>query len=122
DHLRGIAALMVLVHHLLVVYWTNKGLVAHFEFSPISNIGAPAIARWVGSFDLGAFGVALFFLISGFVIPLSFKRHTARTFLIARALRIWPTYVAALACDLAAGYASAHFLGSQFHVSSGQII
>jgi peptidoglycan/LPS O-acetylase OafA/YrhL len=122
DHLRGIAALMVLMHHLVVVYWTSKVVITYYTFSPTSNIGPPAIVRWLGNFDLGAFGVALFFLISGFVIPLSFKRYTTGSFLLARALRIWPTYLAALACGLAVRYASAHFWGSRFHVSSGEMI
>lgn len=49
----------------------------------------------------GPFGVALFFLISGFVIPFSFVRLSRIEFLIARFFRIWPTYfVGFIACIL----------------------
>jgi len=41
----------------------------------------------------GGFGVALFFLISGFVIPFSFLRYTRTGFAIARILRLWPAYM-----------------------------
>jgi peptidoglycan/LPS O-acetylase OafA/YrhL len=45
----------------------------------------------VGALSPGVFGVALFFLISGFVIPLSAGRNfTIRNFAIRRMLRIYP--------------------------------
>ncbi len=48
----------------------------------------------------GPFGVALFFLISGLVIPFSFDRHRTGAFLLARLLRIYPTYLAALLIEV----------------------
>jgi peptidoglycan/LPS O-acetylase OafA/YrhL len=41
---------------------------------------------------LGQFGVGVFFIISGFVIPLSFDGRIGR-FLLRRALRIYPVYI-----------------------------
>jgi peptidoglycan/LPS O-acetylase OafA/YrhL len=49
---------------------------------------------------LGQFGVAVFFLISGFVIPISLTRYDSGAFLVARALRIYPTYAVALTITL----------------------
>ena len=42
--------------------------------------------------NVGAFGVALFFLISGFVIPISLEKQSTKNFLIQRFFRIYPTY------------------------------
>lgn len=121
DHLRGIAALAVLVSHLVVPYLKNAEIADHRTISSALNVGSRVI-EWLGKVDLGAFGVALFFLISGFVIPRSFKRHNVRSFLRARVLRIWPTYLAALACSIGVGYVSSWFWSSQFHISWGDLI
>lgn len=51
--------------------------------------------------NFGALGVSLFFLISGFVIPISLQRRSASAFGVARLLRIFPTYWAGLAIQLA---------------------
>lgn len=56
--------------------------------------------------DFGAFGVASFFLVSGFVIPFTLEKSGRRSFLIARLFRIYPTYVVSLCVALLAVYAS----------------
>jgi peptidoglycan/LPS O-acetylase OafA/YrhL len=60
------------------------------------------------------FGVALFFLISGFVIPFSFRRQSRLGFLAGRALRLWPTYAAGLAVAVVALFVGAWALGEPF--------
>lgn len=74
DLLRGAAACLVVVQH---------------AFETIRNAGySVALLEYI---NLGRFGVMLFFLISGFVIPLSFRgADPVRGFLISRALRIYP--------------------------------
>ncbi len=59
-----------------------------------SSVPWPAGAELViaSPINFGAFGVALFFLISGFVIPLSFQSYGRLDFLVARFFRIYPTY------------------------------
>ena len=48
--------------------------------------------------DLGKYGVLLFFLVSGYVIPMSLERHgSLRRFWIGRLFRIYPAYLAAIA-------------------------
>lgn len=74
DALRGIAALLVVWHHALG-YLSRGG-----------SVTATAILE---PFDYGKFGVALFFLISGYVIPASFNRGLTG-FAIGRAARILP--------------------------------
>ena len=44
----------------------------------------------------GHFGVALFFLVSGFVIPFSVATQSQGAFATSRIFRIWPTYVTGL--------------------------
>lgn len=72
--------------------------------------------------SLAPFGVALFFLISGFVIPFSLKGHDAGGFLLARAFRIYPTYIVTLLIQLAAIYLSVAYWGGEFAYSVKQIL
>ena len=74
DTLRGVAVLAVVAQHIL----EDTG------FTPFVS--------------LGRFGVLLFFLISGYVIPFSFSgERPLRRFAIARAFRLYPAYWASLA-------------------------
>src|SRR5258708_30322456 len=59
------------------------------EFEPLTDFGLPYF--W------GHFGVVLFFLISGFVIPFSVSSLSRSGFVAARIFRIWPTYLVGLA-------------------------
>jgi peptidoglycan/LPS O-acetylase OafA/YrhL len=74
---------------------------------------AHAAARWSESFrdfhsqlfQMGQFGVSLFFLCSGFVIPFSLERGRGlRAFWVKRFFRLYPLYWFSLACALALGW------------------
>ena len=81
DALRGWAALVVVAFHL----------------SPqiLGNERHLAVMRHI---DLGKYGVLLFFLVSGYVIPMSLERHgSLRRFWIGRLCRIYPAYLATVA-------------------------
>jgi peptidoglycan/LPS O-acetylase OafA/YrhL len=81
DALRGFAALTVVWFHLSPLMLGNQ---RHL-----------AIMRHI---DLGKYGVLLFFLVSGYVIPMSLERHgSLRRFWIGRLCRIYPAYLAAIA-------------------------
>ncbi len=59
------------------------------------------------SFNLGEMGVVAFFLVSGFVIPLSLERsHSVAAFGIGRIFRIYPLYLGALVTSVGLAYAS----------------
>jgi len=94
--LRGIAAItVVLAWHFGGVFWINIAAVA--QLLGIENPPPLIAPTWItslhsSSFNFGHFGVALFFLISGFVIPFSCKNLKPRAFLTARFFRIYPTY------------------------------
>lgn len=82
DGLRGIAALTVVVSHYTGAY--NS----HFVEDPAAAFNFPQ----------GAFGVQLFFLISGFVILMSARRaRVPSDFVISRLSRLYPAYWASLA-------------------------
>lgn len=93
DALRGIAALSVVV--------------AHCGESMVKGLTGYGAAQWliggvsVSWFDIGRFGVILFFLISGFVIPYSLKGdRPLETFAVSRLFRLYPAYWLSMAATM----------------------
>ncbi|MGI5291960.1 acyltransferase family protein [Nonomuraea polychroma] len=81
DALRGIGALAVVGEHLTT--WAMPWL-------------RPT------SFNLGMYGVLVFFLVSGYIIPASLHRHgDVRAFWIGRVFRLYPLYLAVIGLVLA---------------------
>lgn len=113
EQLRGLAALLVVASHLYNVYPIGQTVVAPFIAAPPLEIVTPWLVRVIGGLpiNLGPFGVGVFFLVSGFVIPFSLRRHGRFTFLLARGLRIYPTYWGALGIGAACVWASARYWG-----------
>jgi peptidoglycan/LPS O-acetylase OafA/YrhL len=75
DCIRGVAALAVLVEHIGALLWPRFHVFVH------------------NSFNFGKFGVAAFFLTSGFVIPFSLERgNSLPKFWISRFFRLYPLY------------------------------
>jgi len=76
DALRGIAALTVAVQHISETFWVEVLGWSHHWFRP------------------GEFGVLVFFLCSGFIIPASMeRRNDIVEFWIGRLFRLWPLYL-----------------------------
>jgi peptidoglycan/LPS O-acetylase OafA/YrhL len=80
DVLRGLAALLVFVQHSMetrsgsFLLWTTKYV------------------------SIGEMGVVVFFIVSGFVIPVSLEKYNSLSrFWLGRLLRLWPVYLASLA-------------------------
>ena len=81
DLLRGIAAMVVALHH------------ATYYFVP--RLRAGVVPAWL---DPGIYGVLVFFLVSGYIIPASLERHgQVRSFWISRLTRIYPLLLIACA-------------------------
>jgi peptidoglycan/LPS O-acetylase OafA/YrhL len=79
DVLRGLAALCVVFDHLSV--YTLQS------------------ARWViyQWFNAGDYGVFVFFIISGYIVPASLERKgSVRTFWVSRVFRLYPLYLLAV--------------------------
>jgi peptidoglycan/LPS O-acetylase OafA/YrhL len=85
DAIRGIAACSVMLQHSL--YYS--GIIGNLSSGrPLTGF----IPTWL---ELGETGVVAFFLVSGFVIPLSLeKTANLRLFWTHRAFRIYPLYIA----------------------------
>lgn len=82
DGLRGIAALAVVIHHLI-----------------------PEIGK---GFDFGRYGVLVFFMVSGYVVPFSLTRKHRTplvAFAISRLFRLYPAYWLSMALPLVLGIA-----------------
>ena len=81
DALRGIGALAVVAEHLLPWY-------------------LPSLRPYW--FSLGVYGIFVFFLVSGYIIPASLERHgDVRAFWVSRFFRLYPLYLAVAALVLA---------------------
>ncbi|MET7462884.1 acyltransferase [Nonomuraea sp. NPDC005501] len=83
DALRGVGAMAVVAEHMLP--WFLPSLRPYW-------------------FSLGVYGILVFFLVSGYIIPASLERHgDLRRFWVSRAFRLYPLYlaVAALVVGLA---------------------
>lgn len=124
NQLRGVAALLVVIGHLLGVYWTQGGYIMDATASQEPYTPTPQIIYWISTqwWGPGPMGVGIFFLISGFVIPISLARQTAGHFAKARVLRIWPTYLVAVALEMALVYASSLQTHATITAADGSII
>jgi peptidoglycan/LPS O-acetylase OafA/YrhL len=94
DALRGLAALAVFAQH--------AGLALSYRYRSFA----------LSIFDLGNFGVMLFFLCSGFIIPVSLERQgSLQRFWVRRLLRLFPLYWFCIALALLLGSANgwSHF-------------
>jgi peptidoglycan/LPS O-acetylase OafA/YrhL len=124
NQLRGLAALSVAASHLVGVFWILRDTVSAATMTPAPTGPSP---DFVGFFaktylNFGPLGVGAFFLISGLVIPMSLDKHTRASFLLARLLRIYPTYIAALLIEMAALRANAAFWGQPFPYTPWMIV
>jgi peptidoglycan/LPS O-acetylase OafA/YrhL len=90
DVLRGVAALAVVFDHL--------------SYYVLQHVRAD-IYHW---FDPGNYGVFVFFIISGYIVPASLERKgSVRTFWVSRLFRLYPLYL--LAVGIAVALYLVHF-------------
>ncbi len=116
NSLRGIAAALVMLGHLLL------GVVAMQAFAESSvrfPVGAALqdplhlgqVAHAI-PFDVMGSGVCLFFLLSGLVISRSLRRYSRSGFLVGRVMRLLPTYAAGYVVVVLAVTAAALLAGN----------
>jgi peptidoglycan/LPS O-acetylase OafA/YrhL len=116
NQLRGLAVVAVIIVHWCGVYWYARDIVASYIHAPVVEGAPSSMINWltIPTFNYGPFGVSIFFLISGFVIPFSLARSEPIKFLIARFLRIYPTYIIASIVMLGMVYLSSRYWGQEF--------
>jgi peptidoglycan/LPS O-acetylase OafA/YrhL len=124
--LRGIAALSVVVSHYFAAFWVIHPHLPHFIGTPalVGHYDPPRIANFIlslSALELGPYGVALFFLISGFVIPFAITKYSTAGFIVARAFRILPTYAAGFAVTVGALMIGTAWYGTQLPATWNQI-
>lgn len=108
DALRGLACLAVMLYH----------------FSGRELYRETVFAGW-GRY--GSAGVEVFFVLSGFVIPLSMFARSFRllpdtpAFLLRRTLRVYPAYLASIVLSLALAYVSSLLPGFRGEIASHSI-
>src|ERR1700738_829750 len=84
DVLRGLAALAVVFDHT-----------SYYALQHVRHI----IYQW---FDPGNYGVFVFFIISGYIVPASLEgKGSVRTFWVSRLFRLYPLYLLAAALAVA---------------------
>jgi len=129
--LRGIACLIVVWEHLGQVYLSAPSIVRLVVFTPPDptlGVQPPgfqtAVYRWLSEIHVlpGLFGVSLFFLISGFVIPFSLERHRLGGFFVRRFFRLYPTLWCGIAVALVALGVQALLLHNGFPVGKKSIV
>jgi peptidoglycan/LPS O-acetylase OafA/YrhL len=115
DALRGIAALCVVFDHMSTLV-----------LQPARDV----LYQW---FNGGQYGVFVFFLVSGYIIPASLERKgSVRGFWVSRAFRLYPLYLLAVVASVAAwrlGYGPIHgaashpetWVGSQLLMMSNML-
>jgi peptidoglycan/LPS O-acetylase OafA/YrhL len=94
DVLRGLAAFIVFCQHSM------------------EYVSVP-FKEWSGQYvNLGEVGVVVFFMVSGFIIPVSLEKYNSLPrFWMGRILRLWPIYLASLVVAVALN--SLNVLGTQ---------
>ena len=124
NQLRAVAAILVMIAHWIGVFWGAREIVAIHTMSPVTAGDNSFLFDLISNRYLifGSLGVSIFFLISGFVIPIALEKNTAYKFIVARAFRIFPTYIIGLSFSLLIVWISSIFWGKHFVWSGADII
>jgi len=124
NQLRGIAALCVVFTHYLGIYFGMQEAVAAWTFSPNFDFLPPPWTAYLyfRNFNFGPFGVGVFFLISGFVIPFSLTQLSPRRFLVARFFRLYPTYLVCFAISCLTVWISAQLYATPYVWSAQEVL
>lgn len=119
NYLRGLAALLVLFNHAI----ENS---AGRNISSVKEIGQkinllPQNFLFLKEFSIscGQIGVAVFFLISGFLIMKSRQNHSVSSYVKSRSFRIFPIcIISVLLCHFVIIFANNYFLNSNYSLFS----
>lgn len=128
DQLRILAFASVIFVHWFATYFVMPSLVSSITGSadlPIQHSGIydRMLPFFLPGFNYGPFGVAIFFMISGFVIPFSCEKRSSTSFLKARFLRIYIPYSIALLISLLFVYlTSRYYWHTDYKISLVELI
>jgi peptidoglycan/LPS O-acetylase OafA/YrhL len=126
--LRGVACLIVVVHHYADYFVCCQADIARICLvPPLTGLPRPAclgVLHFFASWGVpaGQFGVSLFFLVSGFVIPYSLGRHTPGGFFVRRFFRLYPTLWVVQALVLCVLALNARWFGTHFPFTPAPVL
>ncbi len=118
--LRAVAVIAVMISHYVDVFAHANAVAVGLAFTrPVTvdpGLLLPKIILWFYNFNFnaGPFGVAVFFLISGFVIPISMEHIGTGQFIIRRFFRIFPPYAVGLLLVVIVMYVYTSRIGTPF--------
>ncbi|SEN48528.1 Peptidoglycan/LPS O-acetylase OafA/YrhL, contains acyltransferase and SGNH-hydrolase domains [Duganella sp. CF517] len=117
--LRGLAALAVVFHHVLRAVTINRPADLHLPASPL--LSHPILV------DLGAMGVDLFFVLSGFLMiyisrPYQQGHKSTADFVANRLIRVWPLYAVVTVLLLCQAYYNTRAGGSGFDLTPMRLL
>ena len=124
--LRGIAALAVVIGHYFGTFFlSHEGIAKLLLVPPLPDL--PKLtgpAAFIGDYGIifGQFGVGIFFIISGFVVPFSLASGSVFKFIWRRALRIFPTYIFGFSIVMISIWLLTNYTGKAFTYSFEQIV
>ena len=120
-YLRGAGAMSVLLAHFGFAFFNAQGYWASLIGGPLIKdpMPFPKLVEKLSFFPaisgfLAVFGVSIFFLISGFVIPFSLAKSSFKDFWILRLVRLLPTYAAVLLLNMAVAFVCCHIYNQAF--------
>lgn len=126
--LRGLAAIFVLLEHYHSFFAGDRTVIAAMINAPVMPnkiFLEPDYLAWLYSVPhliWSSLGVALFFVISGFVIPFSIKSGSRGAFLFGRFFRIYPLYAVGFGITLFSIYVTGKYFGNEWPLSIDQVL
>ncbi|CAN5305428.1 acyltransferase [soil metagenome] len=127
--LRGLAAVTVIIHHLMINFWTSPATICNLlHITSNQQVELPLLVSILqcSPFYSGPggtpSGTAMFFLISGFIIPFALHKTTTLSFLMMRIFRLWPTYLVGFAISLLSLKLLSFYFDSSFYLNLKSIL
>jgi peptidoglycan/LPS O-acetylase OafA/YrhL len=116
EGLRGIAAAIVVMYHLVLGY-TPKGV----GVVPHGHGPFDVVIQFILGFLNGGAAVAVFFVLSGFILSLPFAKDRALSRILVAALKRWPRLAALTTIACVFAWAVIHLSGHNYQDAAATI-
>jgi peptidoglycan/LPS O-acetylase OafA/YrhL len=116
EGLRGIAAAIVVLYHLVLSY-TPKGVGA----VPHGHGPFDVVIQFILGFLNGGAAVAVFFVLSGFILSLPFAKDRRLSRILIAALKRWPRLAALTTVACVFAWALIHLSGHNYQTAAQKI-
>lgn len=124
--LRGFAAILVLISHFVGIFFVMNPAICDLLGVPrLKNLPPlPEFLSFIADncIIFGQFGVGVFFIVSGLVVPFSLKNGNLINFIFRRGLRIYPVYIVGFSFAMFVLYLLAFYLNVEYHFSLFNIV